>query len=177
VRARYGGRDAVAAGAWTWFAPDSSVWVLVDVQSTVPDVVQARAELWLTDTSQAMRVGRSDVLPAAAELGAYAFDDLTGDGWPDFFGYVADSAGVSFPVFFRGARGAMADELEIVAGGYRFSTDDATLPQVVAGPSGACALQLWVEASPDSSPPGWRYLTFGLRGALTPPAAAAPTCR
>jgi hypothetical protein len=123
-----------------------------------------------------VRFGRSDVLPAAAEIGAYAFEDLTGDGVPDLFGYVADPAGVGFPVFFAGARGAMADLLEDAARGYRFAADAPNLPEVVAGPSGPCALRLWAEAAPDSTPPGWRYVAFGARGTLLPPAAAAPVC-
>ena len=176
MREQYTTRDAIAAGAWTWESPEGLVWVLVDVQSTVPELVQARVDLWAGDTAAVTRVARSDVMPAAAEFGAYAFEDLSGDGLPDLFGYVADSAGVSYPVFIPGAAGAMADVLEAAARGWQFATDDTALPQLVRGPGGACALQLWAEAPPDSSPAGWRYLTLDRRAGLGPPSAAAPTC-
>jgi hypothetical protein len=176
VQAQYTGRDAVAAGAWTWLAPDSAVWVLIDVQSAMPGIVQARAELWAGDTAAVTRVGRSDVMPAAAEFGAYLFGDITGDGLPDFFGYVADSAATSYPVFIPGARGAMADLLEDAGRGFTFSTADSTPPQVIAGPLGACALQLWAEAAPDSAPPGWRFVPLGPRGMLLSPVATEPVC-
>ena len=176
MREQYTTRDAIAAGAWTWESPEGLVWVLVDVQSLVPELVQARVDLWAGDTAAVTRVARSDVMPAAAEFGAYAFEDLSGDGLPDLFGYVADSTGVSYPVFIPGAAGAMADVLEEAARGWQFATDDTALPQLVRGPGGACALQLWAEAPPDSSPAGWRYLTLDRRAGLGPPSAAAPTC-
>ena len=176
VREQYTTRDAIAAGAWTWEPPDGPVWVLVDVQSTIPDLVRARVDLWAGDSAAVTRMARSDVMPSAAEFGAYAFEDLSGDGLPDLFGYVADSTGVSYPVFIPGAAGAMADVLEAAARGWQFATDDTALPQLVRGPGGACALQLWAEAPPDSSPAGWRYLTLDRRAGLGPPSAAAPTC-
>jgi hypothetical protein len=176
VREQYATGDAIAAGAWTWESPDSLLWVLIDVQSAVAGLVQARVELWGGDTTAVVRLGRSDVMPSAAEFGAYAFEDLTGDLVPDFFGFVADSAGVSFPVFIPGAHGAMADVLEDAARGWQFATDDTVLPRIVRGQGGACALQLWAEAPPDSSPAGWRYLALERRASLRPPAAAAPTC-
>lgn len=176
MREQYSTGDAIAAGAWTWEPPDGPVWVLVDVQSTIPDLVRARVDLWAGDSAAVTRMARSDVMPSAAEFGAYAFEDLNGDGLPDFFGYVADSAGVSFPVFIPGAHGAMADVLEDAARGWQFATDDTVLPRIVRGQGGACALQLWAEAPPDSSPAGWRYLALERRASLSPPAAAAPTC-
>ncbi len=179
VRDQYHAHDAMAAGAWSWLGPDNTAWVLVDVQSTVRDVVEARLDLWASreNTGGAVqRVGRSDVMPAAAEFVGYAFEDLTGDGMPDFFGAVADSSGESFPVFIPGARGAMSDEIELTAHGYRFASGDENAPQVVAGPHGACALQLWVEAAPDSSPAGWRWFSISSRGVLGTPTTAAPTC-
>lgn len=176
VQGRYTGRDAVAAGAWTWFAPDSTVWVLIDVQSAMPGVVQARAELWVGDTTAVTRVGRSDVMPAAAEFGAYLFGDITGDGLPDFFGYVADSAATRYPVFIPGAHGAMTDLLEDAGRGFTFSIADSIPPQVVAGPRGACALQLWADAVPDSTPTGWQFFPLGPRSTLLSPVATEPVC-
>lgn len=177
VRAHYQARDMAAAGAWTWMAPDSTVFVLIDAQSTVEDLVQGRADLWLAHDTSALQVGRSDVMPSAAEFGAYAFEDLTGDGIPDLFGYVADSAGVSYPVFIPGARGGMTEELAGVAPDWRFSTDDDHLPSVLAGAAGPCALRLWVEAPvPDGGGEGWRYLPLVRGGGLLAPRQAAPSC-
>lgn len=176
MQAQYTGRDAVAAGAWTWLGPDSTVWVMIDVQSAMPGVVQARAELWAGDTAAVTRIGRSDVMPAAAEFGAYLFGDITGDGVPDFFGYIADSAGTSYPVFIPGARGAMAELLEDAGRGFTFATADSTAPQVIAGPLGACALQLWAVAAPDSGPAGWRFFPLGPRSTLLWPVATEPVC-
>jgi hypothetical protein len=178
VRARYDAPDAVAAGAWTWMARDGSRFVLVDVQSTVEGVVQARLDLWLVADTAALLVGRSDVMPAAAEIGAFAVDDFTRDGVPDLFGFVGDSAGVRFPVFIPGAQGAMADELAPAAPSWRFATEEPALPQVVVGAGGgACALQLWAEAgAPDRGPEGWRYLSLLPEGRLGPPQAAPPAC-
>lgn len=150
--------------------------MLVDVQSAVEDLVQARAELWAANPDGIVRVGRSDVMPAAAEFGAFAFQDITRDGIPDLFGYVADSSEVSYPVFIPGGRGAMADELETAAPGWRFALGDDTPPQLFSGPSGACALQLWAETPADSTAPGWRYLSLGPNGSLGAPQAAPPAC-
>ena len=94
VRSQYQASDVSAAGAWTWEVPGTGVYVLIDVQSQIQDLVQARAELWLVNDSTVSRVGRSDVMPSAAEFGAFAFEDMTDDGLPDLFGYVADSAGI-----------------------------------------------------------------------------------
>lgn len=176
VRARYQTRDMAAAGAWTWIGPDSTVFVLVDVQSTVEDLVQARADLWMALDTAARQIGRSDVMPSAAEFGAYAFEDLTGDGLPDLFGYVADSAGVSYPVFLPGSRGTMTEELSSIAPGWKFSTADDHLPQLLTGTTGACALQLWVEdPAPDGQGEGWRYLPLR-PGPLGPPQRQPPSC-
>jgi hypothetical protein len=177
VRVRYQSSDMVAAGAWTWTGPDGTTFVLIDAQSTVEDLVQARADLWMTLDTAARQIGRSDVMPSAAEFGAYAFEDLTGDGLPDLFGYVADSAGVSYPVFLLGARGGMTEELETTAPGWRFSTGDDHLPQVLTGPGGACALQLWADDSaPDQQGEGWRYLPLVRGGPLGPPQREPPAC-
>lgn len=177
VRARYQSRDMAAAGAWMWVGPDSTVFVLIDVQSTVEDLVQGRADLWMVLDTAAMQIGRSDVMPSAAEFGAYAFEDLTGDGLPDLFGYVADSAGVSYPVFLVGARGGMTEELASVAPNWRFSTGDDHLPQTLTGPAGACALRLWAEdPAPDGKGEGWRYLPLVRDGPLGPPHLQPPAC-
>lgn len=176
MHAQYTFRDAVAAGAWTWTSSDGLVWVLVDVQSAVPGVVQARVELWAGDTASVTRIGRSEVMPAAAEFGGYVFEDVTGDDVPDFLGSIADSAGVSYPVFIPGIRGAMADQLEDAGRGFVWSLDDATPPQVVHGATGlVCGIQLWAEQGPDSLPAGWRYLQFG-RAGLGPPSVTPPAC-
>lgn len=169
-------RDAIAAGAWTWEGPDGRSWVLVDVQSSVPELVQARVDLWTGDSAGVELVGRSDVMPSVAEFGAYEFDDITGDGVPDLLGYVADSAAVSYAVFIPGARGAMADALEEAARGWRFATADDTPPQLVRGIGGVCALQLWAEEPPDSAAAGWRWLSLGRNGALAPPSRESPVC-
>ena len=151
------------------------MYVLIDVQSAIEDLVQARAELWLVNDSAVERVGRSDVMPSAAEFGAFAFADLTADGLPDLFGYVADSAGIKYPVFIPGARGGMVELIADAAPGWRFSTEDPELPEVIAGPTGACALQLWAETPPDGSTEGWRYLVLRPDG-LGAPQAQAPDC-
>jgi hypothetical protein len=180
VRARYQSSDMAATGAWIWIGPDSTVFILIDAQSTVQDMVQARADLWMAFDTAAQQIGRSDVMPSAAEFGAYAFQDLTGDGLPDLFGYVADSAGVSYPVFLVGARGAMTEELVGAAPGWRFSTGDEHLPLILTGPGGACALQLWAdEPVPDAQGEGWRYLSLvrlGPLGPLGPPEREKPAC-
>jgi len=177
VRAHYRSNDMAATGAWTWLGSDSTVFVLIDAQSTVEDLVQGRADLWMARDTVALQIGRSDVMPSTAEFGAYAFDDLTGDGLPDLFGYVADSAGVSYPVFLIGARGSMTEELASVAPTWRFSTAEDHLPQVLAGAGGACALQLWAEEpAPDDKGEGWRYLPLIQGGPLGPPQAQPPSC-
>jgi len=177
VRAAYTEPEAVAAAAYTWTSPAGLTFVLVDVESGTAGVVQARADLWVAADSAPVRLGRSDVMPSAASVGAFAFEDVTGDGVPDLLGYVADSAGVSFPIFLIGARGSMGDEIEIAAPGYRFSADPEQAPRVYAGPRGPCGVQVWTDApAPDSLPAGWRYLLV-LRGSqLAPPAAQAPPC-
>ena len=178
VRAHYAARDAAVTGAWTWIASDTSIFVFVDVQSTAAGEVQARADLWLVADTVTFEVGRSDPLPAAAEIGAYGVEDLTGDGVPDLFGYVADSAGVRYPIFITGRRGAMSDELADAAPGWRFATEEPQLPAVVPGPHGPCAVQLWAEdPPPDGRPAGWRYLVIAPEGRLGAPSADTPACR
>jgi hypothetical protein len=178
VRARYTSSDLVASSAWAWTAPDSTVFVMVDVQSTVEGVVQGRADLWSVSGGAPAVLGRSAVMPSMASLGAYTFADVTGDGLPDFFGFVADSADTEYPVFLPGAHGALVEELEIAGSGYRFSLDEANPPSVLRGPGGlACALQMWVEEpAADSLPAGWRYLALGRGGQLEHPAATPPSC-
>lgn len=176
VRREYVARDVLAAGAFTWPSDSTGVFVMVDAQSTIDGLVQARADLWLVNDSGAFAVGRSDVMPSAAEFGAWSFEDLTGDGLPDFFGYVADSAGVSYPVFLPGASGALTEEIAVAAPGYRFDTVDS-LPSVVTGLFGSCALRLWAEAPvPDSGVPGWRYLPLLGHGQLLAPVTRPPDC-
>jgi hypothetical protein len=178
VRTRYTSSDQVPSSAWAWTAPDSTVFVMVDVQSTIEGVVQGRADLWTVSGSEPAALGRSAVMPSMASLGAYVFEDLTGDGIPDFFGYVADSADTEYPVFLPGARGALVEELEISGAGFRFSLDEANVPSVLRGPGGiACALQLWADdPAADSLPAGWRYLAFGRGGQLARPSVAPPAC-
>jgi hypothetical protein len=176
VRRQYQSPDAIAAGAWTWSSPRGVVWVLVDVQSTIEGIVQARAELWGSDDSGVALVGRSQPMPAAAEIGAYAFEDLTGDAIPDLFGYVADSAGVTFPVFIPGGTGALAEEIEVAAPSWVFLTDEEHPPTVLRGAT-PCALRIWTDApAPDRGPAGWRYLAIVPPGHLAPPSASAPSC-
>ena len=178
VRGRYTATDASATGAWAWTAPTGLVYVLVDVQSTEEGVVQGRLDLWAVADQQVQAVGRSAVMPSAATFGAFAFEDVTGDGVPDLLGYVADSAEVSYPVFIPGASGVMTDELELSAPGWRFATDQQNPPDVVRGPAGPCALRLWAEdPAPDGQPAGWRFLEIQRRGAqLVPPSAVVPAC-
>jgi hypothetical protein len=177
VRAQYRASDVEAAGAWTWTAPDARMFVLVDVQSTIVGLVQGRADLWLSADSAPLRLGRSEVMPVAAEIGAYAFEDLTGDGLPDLFGYIADSAGVSYPVFLPGSRIGLTEEIVLAAPGWHFTVEDEHLPALVRGPAGACALQLWAaEPIPDASPEGWRWMTIGRDGSLGAPGASPPAC-
>ncbi len=179
MRRQYRAGDVVAAGAWAWAAAPGRTFVLIDAQSAISGLVQARADLWLVADSAAERVGRSDVMSSAAELGAWFFEDLTGDGVPDLFGWVADSAGVSYPVFLPGAAGALREEIALAAAGWRFATDEdpATAPDLVPGTAGACALKLWAdEPTPDGSPPGWRYLPILRDGRLEAPRPAQPAC-
>jgi hypothetical protein len=178
VRQTYGAADAIAAAAYTWTAPTGLAFVLVDVESGVESLAQARADLWVVGDSGPVRLGRSDVMPSAATIGAFAFDDVTGDGLPDLLGYVADSAGTSYPVFIPGARGMMADQIEPAAAGFRLSAEPEEAPRVLSGPHGPCALQLWAEApAPDSAPAGWRFLALRPSGELAAPVAAAPQCQ
>jgi len=177
VRERYTSPDMVAAGAWTWTGPLNIEFVLIDAQSTIEGVVQARADLWAVTDSGAGPVGQSEVMPSAAEIGAFAFEDLSGDGLPDLFGYVADSAGVAYPVFIPGARGAMREEIAIAAAGWHFETAEDHLPQVAPGSGRACALQLWVEQDPpDGNGSGWRYLRVLPDGRLDAPTVEPPAC-
>jgi hypothetical protein len=177
VRETYGSSDAVAAAAFTWTAPTGIVFVLVDVESGLAGAVQARADLWAVGDSAPVRLGRSDVIPSAATIGAFAFGDVTADGLPDLLGYVADSAGASYPVFLPGARGMMADQIEQAAAGFRLSAEPEDAPRILAGPHGPCALQLWAEApAPDSAPAGWRYLAIRPSGELGPPTVGPAQC-
>lgn len=177
VRAQYHAHDVEAAGAWVWTGPDGLNYVLIDAQSAVQGIVQGRAELWLANEQQAAIFGRSETLPSAAELGAYAFQDFTGDSIPDFFGYVADSSGVSYPVFFPGARPGMNEEISLAAPGWHFATDDDHLPQTFASAGHICALQLWADDSlPDNSQPGWRWLAIRRSGDLGAPSSTSPDC-
>jgi hypothetical protein len=178
VRALYTSSDQVASSAWAWTASDSTIFVMVDVQSTVPGFVQGRADLWTVSGGEPSALGRSAVMPSMASLGVFWFEDLTGDGLPDFFGYVADSSETSYPVFLPGARAALVEEMEIASSGFRFSLDEANAPTILRGPGGlACALQLWVEEpAGDSLPAGWRYLALGRGGQLERPSVTPPPC-
>jgi hypothetical protein len=177
VRQAYTQPDAVAAAAYTWTSPAGVVFVLVDVESGVAGVVQSRADLWVATDGAPARLGRSDAMPSAATIGAFAFEDVTGDGIPDLLGYVADSAGTSFPIFLVGARGSMGDEIETAAPGWRFSAEPEAAPRVYAGPHGPCGIQLWAdEPAPDSQPAGWRYLLVQRASQLAPPVARPPAC-
>jgi hypothetical protein len=176
VRRQYAARDVVAAGAFTWPRGGDTVFVLVDAQSSIEGLVQARADLWVVADTLVVDLGRSDVMPSAAEFGAWAFEDLTGDGLPEFFGYLADSAGVAYPVFIPGATGRLTEELTLAAPGFIFATLDS-LPSVVRSGAGACALRLWAEApAPDSAAAGWRYLPILPDGSLMRPMRQPPVC-
>jgi hypothetical protein len=178
VRETYRSSDAVAASAYTWIAPTGTVFVLVDVESGLEGIVQARADLWAVADTVPVRLGRSDVMPSAGTIGAFAFEDVTGDGIPDLLGYVADSAGTAYPVFVPGARGSMADQIETAAPRYRLSAEPETAPRFLAGPRAPCAVQVWAEApAPDSAPAGWRYLLLQRSGELGPPTATPPLCQ
>lgn len=176
VRGQYQARDLIAAGAFTWAAAGDTMFVMVDAQSAIDGLVQARADLWLVAGGAAQQVGRSDMMPSAAEFGAWWFEDLTGDGVPELFGYVADSAGVTYPVFIPGAVGALTEEIAGSAPGYLFATEDS-LPEVLRGLRRACALKLWAEEPvPDSQPAGWRYFPVLQDGQLMRPVRQAPIC-
>ena len=178
VRDQYTARDAVANAAWTWTSPAGPVFVMVDVESGIEGVVEATADLWMVLDGKAQRVGRSELLPSVSSMGVFVFEDLTGDGLPDFLGAVADSAQVEYPVFFPGARANLTEEIETAGTGYHFSTGEENAPTVVRGPGGqACAIQLWAEdPTPDSLPAGWRYLALLRAGDLAKPAAVPPVC-
>ena len=177
VRLTYTQPDAIAAAAYTWTSPAGPVFVLVDVESGTEGVVQSRADLWVEADSVPVRLGRSDVMPSAASIGAFAFEDVTGDGIPDLLGYVADSAGVSYPIFLVGARGSMGDQIETAAPGFRFSADPEEAPRVFGGPHGPCGIQLWADVpAPDSQPAGWRYLLVQRASQLARPTAQPPSC-
>jgi hypothetical protein len=178
VRARYSSSDQVASAAWAWTAPDSTIFVMIDVQSTIEGVVQGRADLWSVSGGEPTVLGRSAVMPSMASLRAFSFEDVTGDGLPDFFGVVADSADTEYPVFLPGAHGALVEELEIAGSGYRFSLDEANAPAILRGTGRlACALQLWAEEpAADSLPSGWRYLALGRGGQLERPSVTPPAC-
>jgi len=165
------------AGAWTWAHADTT-FVLLDVQSAMLGLIQARADLWVALDTFLLPVGRSDVFPAAGEIGAFAFEDLTADGLPDLLGYVGDSAGTRYPVFLVAGRGAMVDELQSAAAGWVFDVEGDSLPEPVAGPAGrACSLRLWaVSPAPDGAAEGWRYLSLLPGGRLGPPSARRPSC-
>ena len=178
MRALYPSSDQVVSGVWVWTALDSTIFLMVDVQSAVPGIVQGRADLWTVSGGEPTALGRSAVMPSMASLSAFWFEDLTGDGLPDFFGVVADSAETGYPVFLPGARGALVEELEIAGSGFRFSLDEENAPTILRSPGGlACALQLWVEESAaDSLPSGWRYLALGRGGQLARPSVTPPAC-
>jgi len=179
VRHGYTATDVVVTGAWTAPAPlpDGGTFVLLDVQSALPGIVQARLDLWYATDTSATPVGRSDVLSAAAQVGAFAFEDLTGDGLPDLLGYVADSSDTRYPVFIPGAVGQMGDELEVVAPGWRFDVEGDSLPAAPASSGRACYLRLWaLDPAPDGRVEGWRYISVLPRGRLSPPAASPPQC-
>lgn len=177
VRAKYGASDVEAAGAWVWRGRDSLTWVMVDAQSSTQGLVQARAELWLANATDAELYGRSEVLPSAAMIGGYAFEDMSGDGVPDLLGFVSDSSEVSYPVFFPGSRPGMTEEIALAAPGWRFSTDDEHLPQTFAEAGTTCAIALWAEeGAPDNAPSGWRWLVVRRDGTLSAPMQAAPSC-
>ena len=178
MRDQYTGRDAVANAAWTWTSPAGPVFVMVDLESAVEGVVQATADLWMVADGKPQRVARSELMPSVASMGVFVFEDLTGDGLPDFLGVVADSAEVEYPVFFPGARANLTEEIETAGSGYHFSTDEENPPTVLRGPGGlACALRLWAdEPAPDSLPAGWRYLALMRAGELAKPSAVPPDC-
>ncbi len=178
VREHYASGDAVAAATYAWTSPLGIIFVLVDVESGIAGVLQARADLWMATDTAPIRLGRSDVMPSAATIGAFAFEDVTGDGLPDLLGFVADSAGTAFPIFLVGARGAMSDALEPAAVGYRLSAEPEDAPRVVRSAAGACALQFWADApAPDSLPAGWRYFPLAPSGELAAPTATPPRCQ
>jgi hypothetical protein len=178
VRDQYTSRDAVPDAAWTWTSPSGTVFVMVDVESGVEGVVQGVADLWTVVDGTPRRVARSQLMPSVASMTALLFEDLTGDGVPDFLGLVADSAQIEYPVFLPGAQANLIDELELAGAGYHFDTSEQNAPTVLRGPGGrACALQLWAEApAPDSLPAGRRYLGLLRGGRLDKPSPVPPDC-
>ena len=177
MRAQYTAPDIEAAGAWVWTGRDSLTWVLIDAQSSVQGLVQARAELWLANATQAEVYGRSEVMPSAAAIGAYNFEDLSGDGVPDLLGFVTDSSEIAYPVFLPGSRPGMTEEIALAAPGWKFSTDEEHLPQPFAENGVTCAIALWaVESPPDNGPEGWRWLSLQRDGTLSAPMQVAPSC-
>jgi hypothetical protein len=179
VRDRYTSPDVMPSAAWTWVGPDSTVFVMVDVESAIEGVVQAVADLWsVRDDEAPVRVARSQLMPSVASMQAFEFEDVTGDGAPDFLGAVADSSGEEYPVFLPGARANLIDELELAGTGYHFDTGEANRPALYRGPGGrTCAVQLWAtDPAPDSQPEGWRYLALLRGGQLGRPAAVPPDC-
>ena len=178
MRDQYRSSDAVPNAAWTWTSPAGPVFVLVDVESGIEGVVQGVADLWTVVDGTPRRVARSQLMPSVASIGGLAFEDLTGDGVPDFLGLVADSAQAEYPVFLPGAQANLIDELETAGAGYHFATGEQNAPTVLRGPGGhACALQLWAEQpAPDSLPAGWRYLALLRGGALDKPSPVPPDC-
>jgi hypothetical protein len=179
VRAGYRAPDIAAAGAWVWEGPLGVTFVLVDAQGAIAGIVQARADLWAVTDSGVSPVGRSEVMPSVAEIGAFAFEDLTGDGFPDLFGWVADSAGVRYPIFLVGATGGLREEIAIAASRWVFESepDGERVPDVLPGPGRACAIRLWaLEPAPDRGVEGWRYLPVLPDGRLGPPQRNPPDC-
>lgn len=179
VKDRYTSPDAVASAAWTWVAPDSTVYVIVDLESAIEGVVQAVADLWsVTGDAAPVRVARSQLMPSVASMRAFAFEDVTGDGVPDFLGAVADSSEEEYPVFLPGARASLIDELELAGTGYHFDTGEPNAPALYRGPAALpCAIQVWAtDPAPDSQPAGWRYLALLRGGQLARPTVAPPDC-
>jgi hypothetical protein len=154
------------------------VFVMVDVESAVEGVVQAVADLWSVTDGSPRRVARSQLMPSVASVRALLFEDVTGDGIPDFLGTVGDSADVQYPIFLPGAQANLIDELETAGAGYHFDTEDPNAPSVLPGREGSgCALRLWaLDPAPDSLPAGWRYLALLRGGALDRPSPTPPDC-
>ncbi len=178
MRERYTTPDVVASAAWTWTAPDSSVWVVVDVESAIEGVVQAVADLWTVSGGAPRRVARSQLMPSVASMRAIVFEDLTGDGVPDLLVAIADSSEDEYPVFLPGAPANLVDEIESAGAGYHFDLAEPNTPAVLRGPDGrGCALRLWAsDPAPDSLPAGWRYLAFQRGGELARPFPVPPDC-
>ena len=177
MKEQYHAHDVEAAAAWVWTGKDGVSYVMIDAQSAVQGIVQGRAELWIANEQQAALFGQSETLPSVAEFGAYAFEDMTGDTVPDFFGYVSDSSGISYPVFIPGAHPGMNEQIAINAPGWHFSTDEDHMPTPFGPPGRPCALQLWAQDSlPDQGAAGWRWMSILHGGDLAPPAKSPPDC-